>query len=435
MDGLKTTGWWLVLTSAVAMWLGWGIRGQIGHANGAMIPGAFVALAISSLLRDKKFSPGLAVGLTAVGFGFGADETTMETAGMLEGTNPHHLVNLKLALSGLALKGALWALFGGLGLGLALAAYLYHKRDIYIGALLLVAAFYAGVWAINKPKLLYFSVTRREIWGGLLLGGLALLIWLTVRGHTRIPLVMAGCAAAGGAIGYPIAVSLSAMGLHSTIGGVDWWKVAETTFGAFMGAGIGIGTCLVKNQLPAKEEAQPEESAPHPPAWLLGLGGLLVAVVASLLYQHVLPWIILGALLWCAAFCDKVIAWHVGVTMTIFATAANVIDFWHREQHIGNAVVLWTLAGLATVVVAWKVAGWSQETNRRVGHRAFLFLLWAIFALSCLKTFVNSSTVSPAPDAIAAAGGHWPYVSHVWAGSLLVQAGFTVATIALTWMA
>lgn len=433
MPSVKTKGWWFVVTAALAMWLGWGIRGQIGHANGAMIPGAFVALAVSSLLRDKEFSPGLAVGLTAVGFGFGADETTMETAGWVEGTNPHHLVNLTLGYSGLALKGALWALFGGTALGLALAAYLYRKRDIVAGALLLIVTFYVGVWAINKPKLLYFSLTRREIWGGLFLGSIALLTWVTLRGRTRIPLVLAGCAAAGGAIGYPIAVTLSAAGMRSSIGGVDWWKVAETTFGAFMGAGVGIGTCLVRDQLPTK---QADDSVDAPPrrCWGAILGGMLGAAIATALYQHVLPWIILGSLLGCAAFYHKVAAWHIGVTMTFFATAANVIDFWHREQGIGNAVLLWTLAGLATLLVAWKVAGWCVESDRGAARNALLFLMWAIFTLSCLKTFINVSTVSPPANAVAAAGGQWPYLLHVWSGSLLVQAGFTVAAVALTCM-
>ena len=85
--------------------------------------------------------------------------------------NTHHSINLSIAYPGLALKGALWASFGGAGLGLALAAYLYRKRDLVIGVLLMVAAFYIGWWVINRPKLIYFSIDRREIWGGLWLAG------------------------------------------------------------------------------------------------------------------------------------------------------------------------------------------------------------------------------------------------------------------------
>lgn len=434
MKNPKTIAWWFVLVAALTTWLGWGIRGQIGHANGAMIPGALLALAVSVLLRDKAFSPGLAVGLTAVGCGFGADQTTLETAGFLMGTNRAHLVRLGIAYPGLAIKGAVWALFGGIGLGLALVAYLYHKRDVVIGVLLLVATFFVGVWAIDRPKLLYFSYQRREIWAGLLLGGIVLLAWLTVRGKTPVPLVVALCGAVGGGVGYPIAVTLAAAGLHSSIPGVDWWKVAETTFGAFIGAGVGTGAYLVRKQLPARtESAEPAGDLPSN-RWVIALGGALLAAAATALYQHVLPWLLLGALLWCVTFYSRKAAWQVGVTLTFGATAANLVSFWHHEQGIGNAAMLWTLAGLATVFVAWKVAGWAREENADVARRAFLFLMWAIYVLSCLKTFINAGVVHPTAETLAAAGGRWPYLVHVWSGSLLVQSGFTVAVIALTFV-
>ena len=76
---------WFVLLPALAMWLGWGVRGLFGHANGAMLPGALVALAISFLLKGKRFSLPLAIAMAAVGFGFGAEETTLQTAGLLMG--------------------------------------------------------------------------------------------------------------------------------------------------------------------------------------------------------------------------------------------------------------------------------------------------------------------------------------------------------------
>ena len=427
-------GWWFVLLPTLAVWLGWGVRGQIGFATGAMIPGALLGLALAVLLKEKQVSPGLLAGLTAVGFGFGADETTLQTAGYLMGSNPDHVVNLGLAYSGLALKGALWAMFGGVGLGLGLAAYLYRKRDIVIGMLLLIAAFYVGVWTINRPMLLYFSLDRPEIWAGLLLGGITLLTWLTLRGGTRIPLVLAACAALGGGVGYPIAVTLAAAGMHSSLVGYDWWKLAETTFGAFIGAGVGLGAYLVKDHLPSRQEP------PQPPTlqawqwWGSIIGGALLAAAATGMYRNLLPWIILGSMLWCAAYSWKQVAWQIGVTMTFFATAANVVTFWHREQRFGNAALFWVLAALATLLVSWKVAGWCAESDRAAARNAFLFLLWALYILSCLKTFINSAVVNASPQALAAAGGRWPYLLHAWGSGLLVQGGFTAAVLALTWM-
>ena len=44
--------WFFVLLPAIAMMLGWGLRGHIGGGPfGAMIPGAMVALSIGMLLE------------------------------------------------------------------------------------------------------------------------------------------------------------------------------------------------------------------------------------------------------------------------------------------------------------------------------------------------------------------------------------------------
>ena len=37
----------IILLPALAMGLGWGIRGQFGHETGAMVPGALVGLALA----------------------------------------------------------------------------------------------------------------------------------------------------------------------------------------------------------------------------------------------------------------------------------------------------------------------------------------------------------------------------------------------------
>lgn len=442
-NDLRTKWWWFVLLPALVMWLGWRLRGVgAGHGNRAMIPGALLALALSFLLKGKRFSPGLAVALAAVGFGFGTEQTTLQTAGYLLGRNPDHVVKLGLAYPGLALKGGLWAMFGGAGLGLALAAYLYRLRDIVIGVLLLIASFYVGWWVIDRPKLIYFSYDRPETWGGLLFGGIAFLAWVTVRGGTRIPLKLAGWAALGGGIGYPIAVSLQATGMHFFTRG---W--VENTFGGFMGASIGIGTYLIKDHLPTLEKTQEVKPAPASHPWAVVLCGTLGAVVANALYKGFtiggtsrafnghLPWIILGPLLWCAAYYSQKAAWQIGVTMTFFAAAPpNLVLFWHHDETLGDAVFLGVLLGLATLVVSWKVTGWSAESDSAVARKAFLFLLWAIVVLSYCLLFLNGAVLNPPANAVAAAGGPWPYLLHAWGSRKPDGLGFIVAAIVLTLM-
>jgi hypothetical protein len=438
MNIKKTGVGWFIVLPALATWLGWGIRGQIGHANGAMIPGALAALALCLLLNGKRFSPGLVIGLTALCMGFGADETTLQSAGYVMGTNPDRTIKLALGYSGLAVKGGLWALLGGAGLGLALAFYLYSKRDIVIGALLFVAGFFAGTWLINKPKFLYFSYDRREIWGGLLLGAIALLTWVCIRGRTRVPLVVALSAGATGAIGYPVAVTLASLGLHSgSTGPWNWWSLAETTFGAFIGMGLGLGTYLVMDKLPETQESE----QPAPPksgltGWRIIAGALASALVSTLYHDgRGYPWILLAPILICAAFYSTKVAWQVGITLVYCATAANLAFFFLGKVKMGSPPVVWTLTAASTLAVAWLAEVWSAKDSPAVARKAFVFMMWSILALSYIKSFVNRAIVSPPAGAVAAAGGWWRYAAHIWRSGLVVDLAFTVVVVALTGIA
>lgn len=434
----KTRNLWFIVLPGLAMWLGWGLRGQLGHAEGAMVPGAFVALVLCSLLKGKRFSPGLVIALTAVGFGFGAEETTMQSAGMAMGFIHPPEGTAALGYIGLAIKGALWALFGAAGLGLSLVADRYRRKDIVLGAIFMLASFYAGWALINRPKLLYFSVNRHEIWGGLLFAAIVLLAWLTVRGRTYIPLVLALCGAIAGGIGYPIAVTLAGSGIHSSYTGrwIDWWKVAETTFGAFMGVGLGIGTYLLKDRLPEADELNKQGTKSRFSAWSL-VAGLVVSALCASLYDNGdgVTWVILGAVLLCVAFYSSKLAWHIGVTLIYCALAANVVIYWVSEQKIGNAALLWTLAGLTSLIVAWIVEHrWWAETDVLAVSKAFPFLMWAIVMLSYLKSFIDRAVLNPPAQAVAAAGGRWAYTVETWGGGLVVDGAFTVVALVLTWM-
>ena len=67
--------WLWYLFPAVAMSLGWGLRGTIGGGPlGAMIPGAMIGLALCLLLGREK-NAGFVAGFAAIGVGFGGQET------------------------------------------------------------------------------------------------------------------------------------------------------------------------------------------------------------------------------------------------------------------------------------------------------------------------------------------------------------------------
>jgi hypothetical protein len=352
------------------------------------------------------------------------------------GTNHKVAVNLALGYSGLALKGGLWALFGGAGLGLALAAHLYRRRDMIIGALLLVAAFYAGWWTINRPKLLYFSVDRPEIWGGLLVGGFAFLAWACVRGRTRVPMVVALSAAGAGAIGYPIAVTVATLLGHSGYTGPwsHWWKIAEFTFGAFIGAGLGLGTYLVLDKLPEAEGlGQPEARPGLLIMWVMG--GAVMSALCTALHVKGFPWILLGSILLCAAFSSVRVAWQIGVTLTYCAAASSVALYFLHGLNVENApLVAWTLTAVSTLGVAWMAVIWCAENSPAVARKAFVFMLWTMLALSYLRNFANRAILAAQAAGTAAAGGSWRYEKHVSRDGWRYVLVFAVVTVVSNWM-
>lgn len=400
-----------------------------------MIPGAFLALALWILLPEKQFSRGLLIALSAVGFGFGGEMTTLESAGMAIGHFTYVPHATMIGYSGLVVKGALWALFGGVGLGLAFAASRYRLRDLVLAGVLMVAAYYAGWALMNRGKLIYFSVSRPEVWGGLLFTAIVLLVWLTVRGRTLIPLKLGLCAAVSAGIGYPIAVTIHGYCLYHYPGfWYHWWRVAETTFGTFMGVGLGLGTYWIKDEIPEKEDGESRVIGPR-----FGPLGIVLSVafaaVCTALYQRDVPWIILGTFLWCAAYYSDEIAWYIGVAMTYYVTAARVVRYWLHNQHLGNPIILWTLVAMATLAVSWKVTTWWRGTDETTARKVFVFTIWAILVLDYFQNFINRAVLVAPPRLVAAAGGRWPYTLMAWGNEMIVDAFFTVAALLLTWLA
>lgn len=69
---------------AIAMLLGWGLRGYIGGGPyGALIPGTFVTLAICLLLGFKMETAAVAALFGAIGIGYGGNMTYGQTLGFV----------------------------------------------------------------------------------------------------------------------------------------------------------------------------------------------------------------------------------------------------------------------------------------------------------------------------------------------------------------
>ena len=194
--------WVYCLIPAVAMSLGWGLRGFIGGGPmGAMIPGAMVALLFCLILGLDKHTSAVLAAFGAIGVGFGGQMTYGQTIGFI--VRPETFF---WGLLGLSVKGGIWGLIGGTFLGLGLVQRQVQRKDLLIGLGLLLAGTLIGWKLINEPRLIYFSnphdKPRAEIWAGLLVGTLSLLGYLALKGHAKIPLSFALWGALGGAIGF-----------------------------------------------------------------------------------------------------------------------------------------------------------------------------------------------------------------------------------------
>ncbi|MEO6182842.1 MAG: hypothetical protein ABIP71_07050, partial [Verrucomicrobiota bacterium] len=241
------------LIPAIAMSLGWGLRGFIGGGPlGAMIPGAMVGLILCHLLRLDKSTSAFIAAFGAIGIGFGGQMTYGQTIGFIV-----HPETFFWGLLGLSVKGGIWGLIGGTFLGLGFIHKQMRRNILVVGLLLLIVGTLVGWKWINEPKLIYFSNPhdrpRAEIWAGLLFGTLFLLGYLGLAGSAKIPLHFALWGALGGAIGF------GGGGLWMSLGKkipaaqqwISWWKLMEFTFGFCFGLALGWATWLKRAVIPS----------------------------------------------------------------------------------------------------------------------------------------------------------------------------------------
>ena len=234
-DGHQTPSvpWWKpVLLAALAGGMGWGIRGQYGHETGAMIAGLLIGLVLLVLLGAQltRATAARALAWVTIAIGFGGSMTYGQTVGL---THDAPLIGNWQALSwgmlGLAIKGAIWIGFAGLFLGMGLGGVRYRPAECLLMMLAAVALYHVGVWLLNSPfnpaerelPLIYFSdhwrwepeatlKPRRECWGGLLLALSGLWAYVGRGRKDALAARLAGWAALGGCIGFPLGQSLQA---------------------------------------------------------------------------------------------------------------------------------------------------------------------------------------------------------------------------------
>ncbi|MBI5083110.1 MAG: hypothetical protein HZB13_00715 [Acidobacteria bacterium] len=392
---------WL-LFPALTMSLGWGLRGFIGGGPlGAMIPGAMLALCLALLLKRDGGEAGLLAAFGAVGVGFGGQETYGQTVGL--SFQPE---TFWWAITGFAIKGAAWGLLGGAFLAMALRRP--ARRELAAGLGLMVAGTWAGWITINHPKLVYFSnrvdKPREELWAGLLLGGLLLLLWMSRRGGARLLWRFAGWGALGGGAGFALGAAIQAWGRPTGMKPwIDWWKIMELTFGALLGMAYGWAAHRSRTELGASQGKVPRLNVP----WSLVAAVVLALVGIGLEYSLKIRfgYTVAGSLLLAAALWSELISWQAAITVTCCA-------FFMDLHEAKPAVGVW--AGWVAVVVASAVVAWVTALQARA-REMFLLLTWCAVGVSVLK--------------VALPPGHWSV------GGFVMEASFVAMAAGCTWWA
>ena len=254
--------------SAIAVSYGWGMRGTIiGGEKGAMLPGAFMGLLMAVFSGSEVLvsSPWILAGVGAVGMYCGGCMTYGETLhlSMHEPNSP----TLKKGLVALFVKGGIWfGIFGGfVSMFITAIAGLYKLWQIILFFCLLPLFALAFYFIFNNPHnpaenkfpKIYFSIKRKEAWGGLL-GILTEILAFAVILKDWSCIAMTLGSFIFGAVGWVIAQMLQIRARHPGKNGkrlfeklhkkdaVEAWKLMECTLGAIGGIGCAVTFILAK---------------------------------------------------------------------------------------------------------------------------------------------------------------------------------------------
>ncbi|MBI4658887.1 MAG: hypothetical protein HY735_08590 [Verrucomicrobia bacterium] len=439
-DDASVPLWQPALLAAMAGGMGWGIRGQYGHETGAMIAGLLVSLALVFLFcpQAAMLPAARAVAMATIAMGFGGSMTYGQTIGLTQDAPLiGHWEALRWGLLGLAIKGAIWIGFAGLFLGMGLGAVRYRVREILLMMLALLGFYAIGVWLLNQPfdpanKILpriYFSddwrwepgaslKPRRECWGGLLLALLGVWAWVSGIRRDRLARNLALWGMIGGGLGFPLGQSVQAFhawnpevfksGLWLRLDPLmNWWNWMETTFGAVMGACLGVGLWLNRRRIALAENRSSRGNEAHstfadsrfdatiPPT----IECLLVALHVSLLVLAEFTSVpganalydlglLLGLIPMIAVTGGRWWPFLLVLPITMVPIAGKTIrQLVYREHSIG-IVPGWLLYGVLPLALTTFVAIWFARRSSRglsageFARRALLICTWLYFGLN-----------------------------------------------------
>lgn len=390
------------LLPAMAMMLGWGLRGFIGGGPfGAMIPGAMVMLTLCLLHRRRDTAMLAAFG--AIGVGFGGEMTYGQTVGFIVRAE-----TFWWGFLGLALKGAIWGALAGAVIGLGVTPL---PRLVSGAAVVLVSATALGWKFINQPKLIYFSNLadrpRAEIWAGFALAAAALVAYLKWQGKAQPAARFALAGFVGGGIGFGLGGAIQGLGRIFTPSlQLHWWKYMEF----FFGFSFGWALAWAMARTPAPEDESPEKNQP---AWLELLAAAAITGALLWTYRH-LPlrygYLVAGVVVLVLLTRLRWLAPHVAYSVTFTAVTFDLAKYWSRETSRGAPEPAYMLAIAASIGFAYLVCRWNANPLRMLD-----LLMWACVVDATAKFAMHPSGIANLVDHVAI--------------------GFVLMAAAVSWMA
>ena len=440
--------WMFIVFPAVAMLLGWGLRGHIGGGPfGAIIPGAMVALSICLLLELPAATTSIIVVFGLVGIGLGGEMTYGQTLHFLH--SPETVMWGTLATT---LKGGVWGVLGGAVLSMGFIYKRLTKKTVIIALLLMMAGMILGFKLINQPMIIYFSDPanpRAESWAALLLGAVALLTYLkykTSKSDFKLISRFAIWGLIGGGLGFGLGGLWFVLGenLPKEIVFHSWWKMMEFTFGFLLGAALGYAAWLSRKEVKIENDAIEK---PEVYSFKSSYKEIGVALFAGIFIFLLIP-IILGPFVNAASSADGFLmaalrtiaqilvnyafyglililtvmyfpkaAWQIAITLTFCHTVIDLAD-----DHLTDVLSIIPVILIPTLVVATLTAYYQGKKNNIAS--LFLILIWSTVLLSTVK-------IGFYPQKIHLAGQSF---CKIICGVFIVDIIFLVSAIILTWI-
>lgn len=412
-------GWAGAVIPGLAGWLGWGIRGQMGHETGAMVPGGMVGLACALTANDPELwrRAGLLGAATAMGVSFGGTETMAQTIGltMYEDTRDR---TYWWGMLGLTIKGACWWGLAGVYLGMAASDVDYSPLELLALTAGSTGLWHVGVELLNKPfnppdelPAIYFSDKyhlagdrpnrpRPEIWGGQLLALLGLLAYMAGK-RDRNGLVVGMSGVVAGMAGWTGAQAVQAA-LRPRVGGrftraIDIWKIQETGFGLIAGTILGIGMRLARRGQPPLPPRARQPWWQKLLGWAAGLFFLGSHVAGKEWTDQAMDRMVIAGAGLAAAFASDNAAWLELLPLLNHYMVQNTVEYFDHEQRLPEVAATVSQAEMpvtqSLAALALALARAAKVDSRAAAAVGLVAMAWAHTNLSHVKMLSNRHTL------------------------------------------